>query len=385
MNWFIKYNMLSLRQQGIIQEISRDRSGRHFITGFAGTGKTLILAHLCHGIQAANPSASMCFVSFTHALKDMVATEINTSESNLIDIKTSHNFIRSGKSYDFVFLDEVQDIPHDNLQKITKLCSNLIVAGDTEQQIYPDRATRDQILNTINPKTYELLEVFRLTKKLMRVAISVYPETRVVEGNEAYKNANASILSIKFKDKKSEADWIWKTAIERARPGDPSAILFPSQKNVNEFSKLVAENVGLASPPFEKNRYGKTDYNPFNVFWKDNEKPLMYLGGNYGSFPECSGRPLVYLMKAHSSKGIDFKNVFIPILNDEPWFGHFSDIDPKLERRLLFVAITRSRENLFLSYTSKKPHHLLSKLPSDAVDMLENPQTEVQDDDEDWF
>ena len=78
---------------------------------------------------------------------------------------------------------------------------------------------------------------------------------------------------------------------------------------------------------------------------------------------------MVYLMTYHSAKGLDFENVFLPHLNDEIYL----DAKPKNlsreqeERSHLFVALTRSRRNVFLSYHGT-PHWVLKKIPKDLIE-----------------
>ncbi len=64
----------------------------------------------------------------------------------------------------------------------------------------------------------------------------------------------------------------------------------------------------------------------------------------------------VRLMTVHASKGLEFKYVFITGL-EQDLFPHTkgnnrSKEDNEEERRLFYVAVTRAREKLFLSYTS---------------------------------
>ena len=67
---------------------------------------------------------------------------------------------------------------------------------------------------------------------------------------------------------------------------------------------------------------------------------------------------LVTIMTYHSAKGLDYKAVFIPFLSSslEIWRDN-----PLRERTLFFVALTRSREQLFLSYNGEK-HRLLAEI-----------------------
>jgi ATP-dependent exoDNAse (exonuclease V) beta subunit len=82
------------------------------------------------------------------------------------------------------------------------------------------------------------------------------------------------------------------------------------------------------------------------------------LGSKFGSFEEAHSRNLVTVMTYHSSKGLDFKTVFIPFLNQgyEIWRESISRA-----KTLFFVALTRSREQLLLSYSGNSRHPFLTQ------------------------
>ena len=66
------------------------------------------------------------------------------------------------------------------------------------------------------------------------------------------------------------------------------------------------------------------------------------------------GEDLVRIMTMHASKGLEFDTVFLPDLNEGILPGRRSagDQDIEEERRLFYVAMTRARKELFLSYTA---------------------------------
>ena len=91
-----------------------------------------------------------------------------------------------------------------------------------------------------------------------------------------------------------------------------------------------------------------------------------------GIEPERRGddqRPVVYMMTFASAKGLDFENVFIPGMSEGAYLvdARAAERNPDLDRRLLFVAVTRSRKNLFVSYHGKRPHRLVANFPQDAA------------------
>jgi DNA helicase-2/ATP-dependent DNA helicase PcrA len=73
-------------------------------------------------------------------------------------------------------------------------------------------------------------------------------------------------------------------------------------------------------------------------------------------------RGYVELMTCHKSKGLERAYVFIPALEE----GEFPDrnaADIEEERRLLYVAMTRARNQLFLVYDQHRPSRFLNEIP----------------------
>lgn len=60
----------------------------------------------------------------------------------------------------------------------------------------------------------------------------------------------------------------------------------------------------------------------------------------------------VYLYTFHASKGLEFEHVFLPNINDGivPYGKKLSQDELEEERRMFYVALTRSSENLFITY-----------------------------------
>lgn len=392
MTWYVPYDKLDSKQIEIINGITRSPDRSHWVQGYAGTGKTIILTHAIERVAADEPNASLCYITFTHALKDMVASGLHGPVAKRIEIKTHTRFLYDQRRYDYVFLDEVQDIKPSDLDKIRSLAGSVIVAGDPEQCIYENSGSKPEILSTLTPQEWFLEQIFRLTPLLRKVAQAILPSSKIVEGLMANKNANVTIRLVSFRDQGSEADWVWEEARKRARPSTPSVILFPTHKAIADFSFELARQLCIDGPPSAVVRDRKThnddpfneieeppravvrdrlsrNYGPFNEYWKENGLALQYLGNDQGSFADGEQRPVVYMMTFHSAKGLDFENVFIPGMSEGAYLVDPSVIErnPDLDRRLLFVAVTRSRKNLFVSYHGKRPHRLVANFPQDAA------------------
>lgn len=102
-----------------------------------------------------------------------------------------------------------------------------------------------------------------------------------------------------------------------------------------------------------------------------------------------AGQDAIQLMTVHSSKGLEFKAVFITGL-EEGLFPHENSInEPKgleEERRLMYVAITRAQDRLYLSHTQSRmlhgqvrynlPSRFLEELPKECLKVLTPKQSE---------
>lgn len=99
------------------------------------------------------------------------------------------------------------------------------------------------------------------------------------------------------------------------------------------------------------------------------------------------GLGAVSLMTVHAAKGLEFPVVFLMGLEEGLFPHHRSlDDDDKIEeeRRLAYVAITRARQRLFLTWARErrsfaetrrnKPSRFLKELPADAVEARFQPE-----------
>ena len=98
----------------------------------------------------------------------------------------------------------------------------------------------------------------------------------------------------------------------------------------------------------------------------------------------------INIMTIHSAKGLEFDAVFLPGL-EEGLFPHQKSIDEKgaegieEERRLAYVAITRARKELYLSFANQRKFYgrqndnydFYSSLQSRFIDEIDNKYTEI--------
>ena len=100
-----------------------------------------------------------------------------------------------------------------------------------------------------------------------------------------------------------------------------------------------------------------------------------------GDMQAGEGRDALQLMTVHSAKGLEFHTVFITGL-EEGLFPHDNSLNdpggPEEERRLMYVALTRARRRLYLTYAQSRSLHgqVRYNIPSRFVDEI--PKTLTQ-------
>ena len=150
-----------------------------------------------------------------------------------------------------------------------------------------------------------------------------------------------------------------KEAEKAVKIGETVAILIPTQNAILSFAQDLLRIKGYEPWNVELNRYGRTDYDSLNRYFELCEIPIQYVGNSYGNFSEESKK--ITFMTYHSSKGLDFDNVFLPFLNN----SLFIVPDESLSKTLFMVAMTRSRNNLYLTYSGYK-HKYVDNFAADC-------------------
>lgn len=373
MHWKPEFGKIDERQRQVIKssvEGIKSRTGSHsipWISGYAGNGKSVVLIYILENIADLNPSASIAFITYTNALKDLVKSSLLPKHQNRVEVMTHTAFLAKKETYDYVFVDEIQDLTATHLQSINKNATRVVYAGDFAQTIYPDKSpvSESELEVLFDIEQHKLTKMYRLTKKVASI-VGKLIKNAFSFGLETGLQKEIPIRFFRFDSQDEEFEWLWEEAQNFSKIGEPSAILFPSSRSISEFLKFIAEKYDLGKiPPRTK---GPDPYEKINNFLTKipEEVSLQYFGKGSGSESLTNSRNqrYVFLTTYYSAKGLDFRAVFVPNLTPDLWLAtsDAKDADPDIESKVLFVALTRCRESLFLSYNGNKPHKLVEKL-----------------------
>ena len=152
------------------------------------------------------------------------------------------------------------------------------------------------------------------------------------------------------------------------------------QELINAATAFIAEegygqDAAAAMLPGE-NAPGVVEVSPLAAF-------LSHASLEAGDNQAQAGQDAVQLMTVHSAKGLEFTSVFITGL-EEGLFPHENSVNEQNgleeERRLMYVAITRAKERLYLSHTQSRmlhgqvrynmPSRFLEELPEESLKWL---------------
>lgn len=382
MRWMVRESKLDENQLSILQKCGSTSRQNEWIQGFAGSGKTVLLVHMVQRILAENPETTICVVVYTHALKDLIGTGFEEKFDKKVVIMTYHAFLYQNREYDLVVVDEVQDIPHSKLISIHQLAKRVVVGGDIDQSIYEDCSTTNEIKSALEPRLHQLVVLYRLTQKLRDIVTAILPSSQILEA-QLGRMQDVQVTLAKGASDRQEIEWVWDKCRRYAELGDPAVVILPKHEIIQKFISEICRIEKKPPPSYMRSGRNKNpDYEIINEQLMDVEIPLRFLGNGKGDLLESDRRPVTYIMTYHSAKGLDFQTVFLPHLTEDLRFWR----DNKdIERRLFFVGMTRSRKNLFLSYSSHKPHEYVQRIPQALLHQVSCEESVGTDDENNYL
>ena len=344
MAWMVKYDKLDDDQKDFVDK-EINNTGNIWIQGFAGSGKSVMLIHALRKKIDKNPKASVCVVVYTHSLIDMFRTGMNELGMPQVPVMTYHAFTKGFQNYDYIFCDEVQDLPQEVLTKMKSRSQYVYVAGDSNQSIYDNTVTPSEIGQVLNARPFVLNKIYRLTKSIIAAVTNLLPNMDIFGAKRDMSKRDVSVRLGKAYDKEDEVKYIWEQAKNATSEGYSAVTLLPKHEYIVEFANILLKNNNKPKWNYQEDSWGKPDYKALNSHFASNGMKVEYVGNGYGSFQNAEKNRNLILMTYHSAKGMDFDNVFLPFLSDD------LEIARNNPETLLMVALTRSKMNLFLTYS----------------------------------
>ncbi len=341
--WFIQESELDDYQYNV-KQLNPEKS--YIISGSAGSGKTILALWRAKELQETNRKDFFIIV-YTKALRQFIEDgirEIGIDSAKVIYEWEWENKLNSPEA-DYIIIDEAQDFTQTEIENfLRKSKKSIMFFGDTAQQLYDikrvmkngamiDEETMSiaRITDLLRLPMRDLVFNYRLPKKIARFAEHIMKFEDELEKRCKKEGGDLPIVK-QCRTKTAELDFII-TTIKKYKYTDVGIVL-PYKKDV----KYVFEYF---------NSKGMNPEAKFNIF---NE--------NLMSLDFTSSNPKI--MPYHSSKGLQFETVFIP----------FCEIDDVFFQNPLYVAITRTTKNLFITYSGKLSK-FINKVPHNFYKLID--------------
>ena len=314
-----------------VKVINKKTDNSYIVKGCAGSGKSILALWKAKQIQDEHRGSYM-YIVFTKALMQYMADgikEVGISQRN-VDYHW-HWVNRAGcPSADYIIVDEAQDFSKEDIGLFkSKARKALLLYGDSAQQLYTfiqDKKTvsMEDIQYFTKFPVEQLVFNHRLPKKIARVAQYINSENDELEE---------------------------RCTVEGTEK--PKILEYPTiEKQYDAIIELIQnkhmEDVGIL---FRQNDEVGEAYNYFQEHGLNVEAKF----GKHMDLDFTSDNPK--LMTYHSSKGLQFENVFLPDCTVE-------DDD---NRNPLYVAVTRTYQSLYILHSGNLSS-LFDDVPRDLYD-----------------
>jgi len=243
----------------------------------------------------------------------------------------------TNRMYKHIVIDEGQDLSPVMLQSLVLAVpedGSLTLFGDVAQQIYGGRISwRNAGINVTKDQIWKFDQNYRNSKEIAELAIAIsklpFFKKNIDLVTPRYPTASAPLPAlVEFGDEAIEIDWVLKNAKTIAR--------------LQTVAVLVRDREAVRSIKLRLNRKGL---------------PYQELKGEMNYWDSTPG---ISVGTYHSAKGLEFDAVILPYCNserlpDEEKIVALEDRDEVLseEVKLIYVAVTRARRTLILTYTGK--------------------------------
>ena len=349
MPWIIPENKLDTQQRSFLDTVDITRSNV-WIKGFAGSGKSVLLVYVAKKILSRTPSSRILMVVFTQSLVEMFKAAFN--ELGLrVNVDTYYGFMKGSTSYDYILCDEVQDLTPRVIREMNSRCNHIVVAGDSNQSIYESdprwreaTVSSSEIARLINGNPFELNIIHRLSRSIIDAVQRFLPRMNIFSSMRDMTKSDTQIRLCEAPSMQKEVGYIMEQAVKAVNQGYTVGVLIPTQNKILEFVNKALSEAGKPEWTAQTNNWGKIDFGAMNRYLQNQGLKLKYVGNGYGSFDESDHK--VIIMTFHSAKGLDFDYVFIPFANS----SMFISADESLAKTLFMVAMTRSKQNLYITY-----------------------------------
>ena len=345
-------------KDSIQQNVIESGETKYIVNGPAGSGKTILA--MIKMLELEKLGEDYKVIIYTKALKSFLIGRMKRARFLDTENKVFHlddlkfQKIKSDQ-YDYIIVDEVQDFSIEILDEL--LCNanmGYYLYGDENQSIYPENTGDLNIVTEIISKhefeKFHLNKIYRFDRSIFNFANPINPNSKDVLIRDNIKEPNLTDCDtpkiLNFNTREEELEYLLQS-LKNTNWKDV-AILLARNKDVEDVYRWFK---------FIK-KYGKVEAK-YYYNWDSNTRKYRDEHDDL-DFSTTN----VKIMTYHSSKGLEFDRVFIPICNV------YEKEDEKRKynyREALYVGFTRAKITLIVSYNNEDgKSEYLNKIPKDT-------------------
>lgn len=290
------------------------------VSGCAGSGKSILALWKAKQIQDLQDGLSYKFIVFTKALNQYMSDGIRTVGLDDHNFLYHHQWKKKGcPSADYIIVDEIQDFERKEIAEFKAAARRAFFFwGDSAQSIYRGLKDTQDILSIATDAEIEPEKLHfnhRLPRKIARFAAPLTDDEELVQRCRKEGTEMPRILHYGTLEQQLE---VAMQQIKNRQITD-AAIMVPTNGSVKRaYTYLRHKGYSIEAKYDDKENFrnSRMDLD----FDSDNPKLMTY----------------------HSAKGLQFEAVFLPECS----------VSEDKYRIPLYVAITRSYQNLFVMYST---------------------------------
>ena len=251
-------------------------------------------------------------------------------------------------TFEHVLVDEFQDVNKEQIELLEILNpKNLFCVGDPRQSVFGWRGSEVKHILNFKEKYPDstiitLTKNYRSSPHIVRVMNKLIKKMKLSD-LESVKEGEKNLKICKFLDEKAEFNFVKAKILSSPVPRHEIFVLSRVNRQIEELSKIL-----------------KSSGIPHSIKEEDSR-----------NFKIKEGE--VTLATVHSIKGLEAQSVFVigctpqnfPCkTSDHPIIENFNMYEydrEEEELRLFYVAISRAKNNLYLTYSGKKPTYFINE------------------------
>ncbi len=265
--------------------------------------------------------------------------------------------------FDHVLIDEYQDINSTQIKLVDILNpKNIFCVGDPRQSIYGWRGSDIRHILNFEEKYPDcdiitLTKNYRSTEHIVNLINNSIKNMKLADLESAIAGEK-DIKLLKFDREAAEFEFILQKIIASEAPGNEIFVLARTNRQLNDLSQLMKERrIKHVVRSDEMRRSAKTAQDDITLATihaiKGMEAEMVFVAGcTYANFP-CRGseHPVVDMVKVEEYD------------------------KEEEERRLFYVAMSRAKNSLYMTYSGSKPTYFIT---DSMLSIMEEKEMDIQ-------